>query len=377
MISDVDTAADDRIFGHVRLRGGRYDQPGLPVTTAVELARYQRLVSAVAYHLYMRAHPKRKRAPRGFSESLDLRLVDVQPGSVVPVLSRVLATGQHTITGEDWHDQARVLINEALANINRDERLPAGFPVEALKEFASFGRSLQDDEEIEFSGNGAEVVGFTPRTRRRIQSLANLDEIEVEMLVQGQVIGLHSDPQRLDLVLADASHRKLVAEYTDPAMWDTLREFLGFADRAPLAALSVVARQGLDGEIRAIVDVLGIEAALPTAWADRIAELAALRRGWLDSDSDSPSREALDVTEEFLLACVDEGLPRPSIYPSADGGVQLEWRTERVAVEVDILNSGTVSGYAFDVAGNDDHELVLPEFDTDALLNFTTEHLNG
>lgn len=376
MMGDMDAVADDRAFGHVRLRGGRYDQPGLPVTTAVELARYQRLVSAVAYHLYMRAHPKRKRAPRGFSESLDLRLVDVQPGSVIPVLSRT-PTSQPTLLGDDWHEQARVLINEALANINRDQRLPAGFPVEALKEFASFGRSLQDDEVIEFSGNGADVAPFTPQTRRRIQSLANLEEIEVELLVQGQVIGLHSDPQRLDVLLAAPSNRKLVGEYTDPGMWDTLREFLGFADRAPLAALSVVARQGLDGEIRAIVDVLGIEAALPTEWADRIAELASLRKGWLDPDSDSPSRETLDVTEEFLLACVDEGLPRPSIYPSADGGVQLEWRTDSVSVELDILNSGTAHAYAFDIAGNDDHELVQTEIDSDALLNFATEHLNG
>lgn len=376
MMGDMDALADDRAFGHVRLRGGRYDQPGLPVTTAVELARYQRLVSAVAYHLYMRAHPKRKRAPRGFSDSLDLRLVDVQSGSVIPVLSRT-PTSHPTLLGDDWHEQARVLINEALANINRDQRLPAWFPVEALKEFASFGRSLQDDEVIEFSGNGAEVAPFTPQTRRRIQSLANLEEIEVELLVQGQVIGLHSDPQRLDVLLAAPSNRKLVGEYTDPGMWDTLREFLGFADRAPLAALSVVARQGLDGEIRAIVDVLGIEAALPTEWVDRIAELASLRKGWLDPDSDSPSREALDITEEFLLACVDEGLPRPSIYPSADGGVQLEWRTASVSVELDILNSGAAHAYAFDIAGNDDHELLQTEIDSDALLNFATEHLNG
>lgn len=377
MMDGMDTPADDRAFGHIRLRGGRYDQPGLPVATAVELARYQRLVSTVAYHLYMRAHPKRKRAPRGFSDFLDLRLVDVQPGSVIPVLSRTPATSQPPLLGEDWHDQARVLINEALANVNKDQRLPAGFPVEALKEFASFGRSLQGNEVIEFSGNGAEVAPFTPQTRRRIQSLANLDEIEVELLVQGQVIGLHSDPQRIDVLLADPSHRKLVGEYADPAMWDTLREFLGFADRAPLAALSIVARQGLDGEIRAIVDVLGIEAALPTEWADRISELSALRKGWFDEKSDSPSRETLDATEEFLLACVDEGLQRPSIYPSAEGGVQLEWRNKQVTVEVDILNAGTASAYAFDVAGNDDHELPLDNLDPDALLNFVAEHLSA
>lgn len=376
MLEDMVAADQERAFGQIRLRGGRYERPGLPVTTAVELARYERLVSAVAYHLYMRAHPKRKRAPRGFGDALDLRLVAVDRGSVIPVLARSRAPGELELVAEDWHDRARVLINEALSNVNKERDLPAGFPAQALKEFASFGRSLREDEVIELSGDGADVAEFTSGTRRRIQSLANLDEIEVELLIQGQVTGLHSDPQRVDVVLADNSRRKVVGEYTDAAMWDTLRQFLGYADRAPLAALAVVARQGLDGEIRAIVDVLGIEAALPAEWAARITELAGLRQGWLNPDSDTPSREALDAIEELLLACVDEGIPRPSIYPSADGGVQLEWRTEPTTVEVEILNSGEARAFAFDLAGSDDQELTLPEMDTDELLNFVAEHLS-
>lgn len=376
MIANMDTV-EERAFGHIRLRGGRYDEPGLPVVSAVELFRYQRLVSTVAYHLYMRAHPKRKRAPRGFSDLLELRLVGVEAGSVVPILVRPQSAIELEPMSEDWHEHARVLVNEALSNVNNGVGLPSGFPVQALKEFASFGRSLQDDESIELSGDGDELARLMPQTRRRIQSLADLDAIEVELRVKGQVIGLHSDPQRLDVVLADGSGRKVVGEYSDPAMWDRLREFLGYAQRAPLVALAVVARQGLDGEIRAFVDVLGIEAALPAEWAARIEELSGLRTGWLEPDSVGPSPEALGATEEFLLACVDEDVQRPSIYPSADGGVQLEWRTQGSTVEVEILNSGEANAFAFDLAGGEDRELTLSEFDTDELLNFVAEQLRG
>jgi len=358
---------EERNFGHIRLAGGRYESPGLPVSTAVELLRYERLISTVAHHLYMRSHPKRKRAPRGFRELLDLRLVDVRAGSVIPVVTRARGDGDEVMIPGDWHDQARRLINEALTEVNTSLALPRTFPVQALKEFASFGRSLQDNERIELSGEGEDTAILTPDTRRRIQSLANLKEIEVELPVQGQVIGLHSDPQRFDLLLITEGRRKIVGEYSDPAMWDTLYGFQGYAERAPLAALSVVARQGLDGELRGIVDVLSIEAALPPEWAARINQLSRLSQGWLYPESETPSRDVLDETEDFLLACVDESLPRPKIFPSAEGGVQLEWRTPGRTVEVELLNEGTARVFALDMVADDDHEFEL-ETDTEELL---------
>jgi hypothetical protein len=377
MTDHTDNTREDRSFGRIHLRGGRYEQAGLPLSTAVELERYQKLVSAVAHHLYMQEHPRRKRAPRGFNELLDLRLVDVEAGSVIPVLARTNVEAQPALLPVDWHERARTLINEAFASINEDRPLPKTFPAAALKELASFGRSLREGESIELSGGNARVAEVTLDTRRRVQVIANLEEIEVELTVQGQITGLRSDPQRLDVVLADLSRRKLVAQYVDQSMWSELREFEGFAERAPLVSLSVVARQALDGEIRAIVDVLGVEAALPPDWAARIAEIAGLRRGWLYPESETPTRDALDASEEFLLACVDDGLPRPSIYPSSEGGVQFEWRRNSVTVEVEVLNTGEVKAYAFDVVGDNDSEHSWREFDTDELLAFVAEGLRG
>lgn len=97
----------------------------------------------------------------------------------------------------------------------------------------------------------------------------------------------------------------------------------------------------------------------------------------LEPDSAGPSPETLSVTEELLLACDEEDMPCPSIYPSADGGVQIEWRTEGTSVEVEILNSGAANAFAFDVTGGEDRELTLAEVDTDELLNFVVEQLRG
>ncbi|WP_420117552.1 hypothetical protein, partial [Micromonospora sp.] len=51
-----------------------------------EFARYERLVVDVAKAIYKNRHARRQRVPRGFATGFELRLTEIQVGSVVPVL---------------------------------------------------------------------------------------------------------------------------------------------------------------------------------------------------------------------------------------------------------------------------------------------------
>src|SRR5690606_5839883 len=102
------TSEDVSPFGYLRLAGGRFDAAeGLPVTSAAELERYALLVSTVARELYLRAHPKRQRVPRGFDQAFDLRLTRVGRGSQIPVLVRPTVNDGGLFENTDWHDDAR------------------------------------------------------------------------------------------------------------------------------------------------------------------------------------------------------------------------------------------------------------------------------
>jgi len=48
----------------------------------------------------------------------------------------------------------------------------------------------------------------------------------------------------------------------------------------------------------------------------------------------------------ILERCGRPGMPWPSIHPSVEGGVQLEWRHLGHDVEVEILNTGAVTIFA-------------------------------
>lgn len=369
-------------FGHLKLKGGRYDQPGLPVSSAAELERYSRLVTTVARALYLNAHPRRKRLPRNFDDGLDLRLTAVEIGSVVPVLSRRSAenAGQFALAPPaDWHEQARKLINEALYEVTNANKLPAQFPRDGLKELAQFGRSLHADERIELSDSKYETPAvLTLETRKQIQQLAQLDELEIETVLLGQITGLLSSPQRADLVIIeDDQPKKVTASYSDPTTWDALREHLGYAKDAPLASLTVVATQARDGRITNITDVLDVEFALPPEWTQRVVEVGALSEGWLEIGVEAPSKESVDRTQSVLLACVDAGFERPGIFPSIDGGIQLEWRNANRTVEVAILNSGLVEALWYGKGTDDSDERIFDVFGADDVVEFIEGALGG
>src|SRR4051794_12864381 len=87
-------------FRGLRFRGGRYELPGYPIDTVAELVRYERLVFDVARSLWMRRNADRRRLPAGFKDSMQLRIVDVERGSVVPVLERSQTTSR-AVTDDD------------------------------------------------------------------------------------------------------------------------------------------------------------------------------------------------------------------------------------------------------------------------------------
>jgi hypothetical protein len=361
-------------FEALKFEGGRYERPGLPIDAMAELQRYSKLVRIVAHSLYLEQNPDRKRAPQGFADALDLRLTRVDHGSVIPVLEQ--ATHEATMAPfADAYDQARDLINETFREVAEAGRIPESFPPVAMGALAQFGRSLADDERIVLGHGQRGPATVNRHVRERLGALANLETIEVELVLIGRINGLRSDPSHgFDLILVGPEKRRIEGTFADPLTFDLLEEFMGYSRRAVLCSISVLAQQRRAGEL-SITDVLGIEAALPPDWAARVAELAELHDGWLERSTPAPSPEVFDSVELILARCVDRGLSRPLIFPSGDGGIQLEWRESTAVVEVEILNSRVIEAAWFETEGDagEDRRLIITDIDT--AMQFIAEHL--
>ena len=73
-------------------------------------------------------------------------------------------------------------------------------------------------------------------------------------------------------------------------------------------------------------------------------DLRNLKDGWYDGDGSAPSHEGLDWLEARLSSEYLNLLPLPRIYPTFEGGVQLEWSIGPNDTSLEV-NLSSRSGY--------------------------------
>lgn len=348
---------DRRAFGSWRLHGGRYDEGGLPVEVLSEFARYERLIADVARGLYLQRNRSRLRAPRGFSSGFSLRLAAIRQGSVVPVLELAQPSEDSLFEGDlsNIFDDARILIEDALRAVSAGDEIPSGFPRHALSEFSRFGRSLREDEFLEFEPNTPRAVTYSQAIRRSLQAAARLERFEVEKQVIGQVTGILADKMTFEFRLAP-NGRVIQGNFLSGDTVSDLKLYLDQSDMAPTVSISAVAIVSISDEIIEIEDVLAVEPVLPSEWSERLAELSRLESGWLDGSGAEVSRTILRQAELMLLQFLDDGIDRPHIYPTEKGGVQFEWSLPGGNVSLDITPDGKLELYGYSKHNDDELE---------------------
>lgn len=72
--------------------------------------------------------------------------------------------------------------------------------------------------------------------------------------------------------------------------------------------------------------------------ASRVNELRSLENGWLNGKGLAPTGVGLDWLVQSFEAKYSDELPQPYVYPTAEGGVQLEWSVGgcEASLEIDL-----------------------------------------
>lgn len=70
----------------------------------------------------------------------------------------------------------------------------------------------------------------------------------------------------------------------------------------------------------------------------RLNEFLALKDGWLDGKGKAPSKVGLDWFSATFETQYPDELPFPYVYPTAEGGIQIEWSLagHEVSLEVSL-----------------------------------------
>ena len=335
-------------FVQPRFTGPRFESHTLPVDAARDLAAYEVLLIELAKYLFLHDHPERQRVPKGFSD-VHLAIVSVEEGSASPILALVaaaVAAAQLSLFGDvqfvenTYFTQSRDLIAECIAA--PESALPEKFPKELLSHFNQLGRSLKKDEALELPRqNNRQAALLNPEKRKRLVLTANaVYEREVEL--SGSISEADWEKSTFRLHQADGSQ---VVIPMPEGLPETIRQSGGRTrDRAFVKG---VASYDSWERLQKVLSVEFLEVIKNYSLAMQFDDLAQLEAGWYEGQGAAPDTEKLKIIAQKLTASYPEHLPLPTIVPTQDGNLLLEWDAEDdPSADID-LNSMRASFHAF------------------------------
>lgn len=174
-----------------KFNGARFEDHGLDLDVLQELIAYKALLIETAKSLWRAKNPNRQRLKRNFEESVRLKFYELEPGSVAVPIEREYEVADSALPfahQPDELDEAAGLIDEAIRAGAEDRMLPQEFPKNVIPLFENLGKSIRDDESIEFlpRERGGSNAVYTLLVRKRL--LARIaDEYNDRVKVVGEV----------------------------------------------------------------------------------------------------------------------------------------------------------------------------------------------
>lgn len=185
---------ENNTFIAPKFNGYRFKDHTLPVHILEDFIALEDLLIEVAKDIYLKENANRKRVPKGFSDAIYLKLVEIEEGSAVARFA--LANSASTLSAGaveniSYFEKAKEKII-ALIELANSEESPQSTDNKLMSFFNKIGRNLLDDESIDFGYNpllkeGSKAI-LNKATRKRLilsgdQKSGYTDSIQLYALV--------------------------------------------------------------------------------------------------------------------------------------------------------------------------------------------------
>lgn len=98
----------------------------------------------------------------------------------------------------------------------------------------------------------------------------------------------------------------------------------------------------------------------PSDWLaaiiERLNHLLALPDNWDSEGAERVNRAAATMAMQLLVLAASVGAPQPTVGPTVEGGLQVEWHTHGIDLEIETLASGRFDVLFEDHLSGDDWE---------------------
>lgn len=349
MTGDTFHVMPDRQFAYLRFVGERYKaEDGIPVEALAELVVYREIVVEVARSMWKRRNPDRKRAPKNWTEKLDLRLDGFTDGSIMP---HVVRKSDSTLTEfEDYFDEGRDVVTQAVSAVGKGQKLPSDFPPSGVPKLGRLGRTLGAGDRL-YLGHPEDAARRTELNRSTANLLSKIAETmsseQPNMTVRGRIVEMDAEAESFELRTSD--DRRISGRY-DSDVADNVKSWLV-----------------LDEDEGSTVEVTGIALVDPDGLVQRflVTEPVVIREVPVEALEsiffalaqlpDVVPAESLRVLTA-RVGVLTEVFPKVGVAEHSDGILRLEWSRNNSECSVEIEPDGNIYMHRLDVDTGEDSD---------------------
>jgi hypothetical protein len=316
-------------FLRPRLRGERFEDASIPLQVLADLAALREMVLEVAKWRFLEANPDRKRAPRGFTNRIELKLTGVEEGSAVPVIS--LVSTEPSLNGfglppyQEYFEMARDDIANTIASVSGKGQSADNMtlPPKYLSYFNRIGRGLRDREYFEFDvPNSSTPARLTREARNLLLQAASVTEIMQEVNLRGTVP--EADQDKMTFELQQVYGIKVVCPLPNLHRDTIVEAFAGYENNVRILVQGI-GHFDLQNRLSDVETVDSVSLLESLDVPARLDELRSMKDGEYDGRGSAPNHEGLDWLSHSFEHQYPDDLPLPNAYPTPEGGLEMEW----------------------------------------------------
>lgn len=333
-------------FLQLRLVGNRFENHAIPLDFLTRLAPFQALIVEAFKVEYLRDNVRRKRVPRDFADSIELKLTSLTRGIVQFDIGVDTPGNAHlSPSQEKYLEHARDRLIVTIQEAEKGESVEhSTLSKQMLPHFEKVANAITDSEEIHLvSPPGIENGGVSARfSRHVVNRLMNAASTGSETTKNTEVLGSIPELNQANMTLqilpinGTAIKASVGPEHFDSA----LQVFNGFR-RGSQAEFHGIGRLDPIGRVLEFTSLSQLKIIdTPLDISLQLDTIRALEDGWLDGEGLAPSLSGVDWIESRMYRYLPADFPRPYLYPTESGGVQLEWSIEsnEVSIEVNLVS---------------------------------------
>ncbi len=353
----------NEIFLAPRLSGSRFEDHTLPVSILEDFTALEELIIEVAKGIYIKENPNRRRVPKGFSESIYLKLTGIEEGSSIPklIIASVVAMNSalpiDNLDSFTYFEKAKDKIISIIKTVNIGE-VVNDEDQKYLSYFNKIGKNLLDDEFIDFGydieTNSSSNAVLNKNTRKKLllsreQKVEYSDKIKLFALIPT----INQNENKFSI---DSDEGIIECELKDEILSTVLIAVTEYKSKTFISLKGTGIYNWNDKLVR-IEDIESIDILDNCDVSLRLNELSKLKSNWYNGEGRTLNKSKLSNFGNIFNSYYNSKLPLPAIFPTLEGNIQLEWKNGNKNIVLDINIDSLESNFFYYDDFNDNDEI--------------------